>query len=574
MNPPITIDLEYLKPSKTNPRTNFDQTQLKELADNIAKYGFLQSLIVRPAWCQGCRSHEEIIAKRPAEANPLQSYEIVDGERRFRAAKIAGIPQVPCDVREMTDILVVEAQLITFLQKQGLSPLEESKGFQQLLSLKDAEGKPLHTAASIAESVGKKEDYVYERLKLSELPDAARQAMEKGKIGVKVAAVIARIPGKEMRAEAAKAILKGDYDGEPLSHRDALEYVNEHCMQELKGAPFDTNDAELDPKAGACATCPHRTGNNRALFGDVKRGDICTNPACFRSKCDLVWAKVSAEASEKPGVTVLPPAKHAELFISYGDRDELAYNSPYVDINAKPSESLLKQEVEQKKVPLWRDLIAGRGVPVVVARDGLNRVRELAKRELAIAAAIENKENIFVNGAAKRGDSANSDWRRQQKAEMTRRKKQDAISFAATRAVRDAIAKKGILEKLWPIVLELACDHAGHDGLWFIAKRDNLKTKPNEDLYRLVPKHLAGLPMAEKQAAAVELLYMQSIRFRGADHEQFKAIAELYGVDLAKVKADVAAAEKEKKKPKTSAADKAVKAIKESKPKEKKGGAK
>ena len=467
MQPPVFIPLVRLVKSPTNPRTEFDEGKLRELAEDIKKE-FLQALIVRPLWCQGCHTAADLDARRPKEWDG--AYEIVDGERRFRASgpKFAALAEVPCDVREFTDTRVVEIQLITYLLKEQLTALEEAKGFRDLLNLKDGAGTALHTVQTIAASVHKEDNYVYVRLKMLDLPEVGRTALAEGRIGVSLARLIARIPNKEDRKVAAKDICTGGRDGEAMSRRDAEAYVAERYMQELKGAPFDTDDAELDPKAGACAACPLRTGNNKALFGDVKRGDICTNPTCYRTKCGLVFTRLSA-AAKAEGAKVLTGKAAEEIFQGH-DGVSLRYDSPYVDFTVKPAEGIVKHGVDRDKLPTWGELTDGRSVPLVVVQDRSGRTRTLAERTLAITAAKENGEDIFVSGLAGERAPVDASVRAAQKRADAAQKKQLAIALAASKALGNAIIQSAVpfgdsdSNAFETALMWLALDHAGADG--------------------------------------------------------------------------------------------------------------
>ena len=90
-----------------------------------------------------------------------------------------------------------------------------------------------------------------------------------------------------------------------MTRDEAQQLLNEKYMVQLKGAPFDQEDPGLCDASqfvagfnGKCSVCPHRTGNNKELFGEVKRGDVCTNPACYRAKSTAAFALVAAEAKK------------------------------------------------------------------------------------------------------------------------------------------------------------------------------------------------------------------------------------------------------------------------------------
>src|SRR5438132_9383895 len=107
-------------------------------------------------------------------------------------------------------------------------------------------------------------------------------------INASVAQLLARMP-EALQEKATKELLKFPTGGEQVSQRRAFDFIQSRYMLSLEGAPFDVTDAELAPEAGACATCPKRTGNQRELFGDVASADVCTDPECFDVKKERVW---------------------------------------------------------------------------------------------------------------------------------------------------------------------------------------------------------------------------------------------------------------------------------------------
>src|SRR5262245_32877567 len=151
------IPISQIAPSPTNPRKYFDPAKLQELADSIQEHGLAQPILVR---------------LNPEHTDPF--YELVAGERRWRAAKIAGLEEIEAKVRDLDDKAVLEIQFIENLQRTDLSAVEEAEGYKRLL---DEHG---YTADSLAGKLGKSKSYVYARLKLINLPEQALEALAKG----------------------------------------------------------------------------------------------------------------------------------------------------------------------------------------------------------------------------------------------------------------------------------------------------------------------------------------------------------------------------------------------------------
>src|SRR6267143_2582786 len=133
----------------------------------------------------------------------------------------------------------------------------------------------------------------------------AKEAFFTNAINASVAQLLARMPDA-LQEKATKELLHFPTGGEQVSQRRAFDFIQSRYMLSLEGAPFDVTDAALHPEAGACSTCPKRTGNQRELFSDVVYDDVCTDPDCFAEKKERVWqlrverAKEGARRSSPP----------------------------------------------------------------------------------------------------------------------------------------------------------------------------------------------------------------------------------------------------------------------------------
>jgi hypothetical protein len=182
-------------------------------------------------------------------------------------------------------------------------------------------------ADDIAAKVGKSKAYVYGRLKLTALCSPARKAFYAEKLSASTALLVARIPHAELQVEAVKRITDAD-----MTVRDASDEIQARYMLRLADASFAIADAVLVATAGACTTCPKRTGNQKALFPDVKNDDVCTDPKCFAAKRAAQWEITSQEAVEK-GQAVLTPTQHKREFPYQGD--QLRQGSKYAALDEK-----------------------------------------------------------------------------------------------------------------------------------------------------------------------------------------------------------------------------------------------
>lgn len=284
------IPLTHIQESRTNPRRQFDETKLAELADNIRQYGVLQPILVR--------------AMPDGEAG---FYELVAGARRFRASKLAKRDTIPACVRGLTDTECLELQLIENLQRADVHELDEAQGYATLIQLQPE----TYTVETLAEKIGRSEKYVYARLRLMHLIQEAREAFYIGRLTVAHAFEIARLqPHDQRRAlqecfphhKTAAAILK-DAKAEAVTVRQLREWIEQEIHLDLTHAPFDPQEETLLPQAGSCAKCPKRTGNNSLLFPEVRQKSICTDRTCYRMKVEAfvqIRTKPLEEAGEKP----------------------------------------------------------------------------------------------------------------------------------------------------------------------------------------------------------------------------------------------------------------------------------
>lgn len=259
------LDMRDICPSKTNPRKRFNPVELSDLAASIKELGVMQPILVRP-----------LVSDKVF--GPL--YEIVAGERRWRATEMAGINTIPAVIRELNDLETLQLQIVENLQRSDLHPLEEAQGFKALLDNKDAGS---WNADQLAAKVGKSRSYIYGALKLNELCVYAQDMFLEEKFGRETALLIARIPGEKLQTLACKEIIKGN-GLDSFSFRAAKSHIHQRYTLSLTEAKFDTNCKKLLPDAGACFSCPKRSGNYPELFSDIESADVCTDPDCFSAK--------------------------------------------------------------------------------------------------------------------------------------------------------------------------------------------------------------------------------------------------------------------------------------------------
>ena len=176
-----SLPLQKVEPNPNQPRHRFDEEELQALADSISEHGILQPLAVRKM--------------------DGGFYQIIAGERRWRAARLAGLQEVPVVVVEADDKTVMELALIENLQRQDLNPMEEAEGYRVLT---EEYGLTQEEAAA---RVGKSRPAVANALRLLALPDEVRELVEKGELSAGHARAILSLPTKTKQKTAAQRIL-------------------------------------------------------------------------------------------------------------------------------------------------------------------------------------------------------------------------------------------------------------------------------------------------------------------------------------------------------------------------------
>ena len=183
-----TNDVKYIPisniiPNKNQPRKNFSEEQLKELAFSIEKNGVLQPILVRSI------------------KNQPNMYEIIAGERRWRAANLAGIYEIPVIIKELNDTETFEISLIENLQRENLSPIEEANGYKNLINVYN------YTQEDISKIVNKSRSYVANVLRLLSLPQEVQNMVDDGSLSYSMARSLI---GVKNPLEQAKSIIEGN----------------------------------------------------------------------------------------------------------------------------------------------------------------------------------------------------------------------------------------------------------------------------------------------------------------------------------------------------------------------------
>lgn len=282
-----------LIPREDNPRhVNTKSKSFGELVESIRAAGIVTPLLGRPhPQMPGC-------------------VELLAGHRRRLAGEAAGLEEYPVVVREMDDRTALEMLVFENLDRENLTPLEEARGVDLLL-------KSNHEAAEIASRMGKTVQWVARRRQLLQLTAAWKKWAEEREVSAAHLELVARLP--KAAQEDLFEELTEDYDGETDTLwmgagtlANLRDKIAAHLM-ELKGAPWDLDNAVLLPKAGACSACPKRSGCQPTLFGDTEDGgDRCLDQACWKEKRKAHIERRKAELQKEHKGLVLIRGKGAD----------------------------------------------------------------------------------------------------------------------------------------------------------------------------------------------------------------------------------------------------------------------
>ena len=476
------IPTEAIARGPTN-RKHFDQTKFDELVQNVRLNGILQAVLVRP---------------HPAKAG---RYELVFGERRWRAATMLKLGEMPCTVRELTDAEVLELQIAENKEREHLHELDEAELYERLMQQHG------HTAADIAAKVGKDQSYVNKRMVLLKLIPKAKEAFYAGQITLSMALLLARLPDEKAQAEGLKYSQQKDYDGDLPTAFALAHFLRKEFMLALKGAPFDIYDPELTT-AGACSACPKRTTNQTDLFGEDMRGDDrCLDGACFKKKV-ATWEGIEIAKAKQAGQTVLKGLEAEGVG---------GYSSKFVKLEEKC--------YEDPKHRTWQQLLAG------AIKNGQVKAT-LAQTRHGLIAAVLRSEALKHSGlaVAEKLSKADEESKKQAKAARVDTERKEFIRSAKVDAVLaqlSAASENGEIGELeWRILADCAARLGGLFGCDELVKRRQLKTK-GERSTETLDRIINGPDL--DHAALVGLVFeLVALRHDDPLHD----LAKRYGVEL------------------------------------------
>jgi ParB family chromosome partitioning protein len=497
------LPLNVLTESTTNPRHIFEDAALKELAESIRVKGILSPLLVRPL--------------------TEQSFEIVAGARRYRAAQMAEAATVPVRIVNLTDAEALEAQLIENLQRRDVHPMEEAQGFRALLNLEE----PKYSIEQISARTGKTPVFVASRLKLTELAPVVVEAFYREEIGVGHALLLAKLqPDKQEQALAA--CFKEEWSGGDrkakrllLPVRNLQFWIEHNILLILKQAPFNKRDAQLIPAAGSCVDCPKRTGHNKLLFADV-REDACTDPTCYAAKLE---AHVQKQIAAKPELV--------QISTAYGQPQEsskIVTRSKYVEIRPDKPDTPEKAK--------WPEFKTCRYTTEAIVSDGIDK-GELRR--------VCTQADCPIHHPKKQSTKADASF----KAEQDKSRREQALANATGMRVLQTIVaavpvrlmKRDLLfiaEQMLPLLDDKRQE--------IIARSRGIRAKAEEPAAKLLTAFVRKADESALGKLIVETVILLSARTQSDGGKVLRAAAQVYKVDTdaiaLKVKHEFAAKEK------------------------------
>lgn len=261
----VSVALADIQPSNYNPRKNFDEKSLAELADSIRQQGVLQAIGVRP------------IAEN--------RFEIVFGERRYRASQIAGLEEIPAVILDISDETAEEMAVTENLQRKDVTPIEEANAYQKLIE----SGR--HDVQSLAVQFGKNESYIRTRLKFVSLIPEIAQLLEQDELTISVATEICRY-GEDIQHDIyekhlKEGVLYNSWRGMKAS--EVAKNIERSYTTDLKRYFFDKT---------VCLSCPHNT-NNMMLFCEEGSCGNCANRKCLEEMNASYLAEKAVQLMEQ-----------------------------------------------------------------------------------------------------------------------------------------------------------------------------------------------------------------------------------------------------------------------------------
>lgn len=545
---------------KPQVRKEFNQQALQELADSIKESGIIQRLIVRrlpkytlaepdmitPLWrilrdgqefndghpvmpCTQNFQDETTARAMLRDWEGTQNgceFELVCGERRLRASKIAGLDEIPVEVKTLSNEEVLTIQLVENASRKDLTAIEEAEAYGRM---KTELG---YSVEQIIQKTGKARSTVFAALQLLKLAPAVREAIATGKLQPTIGNLIAGIPTQKLQEKALKEIVENKQVGrvydpdfeegetDQMSFRRAKVLIRESYMLDLKDAEFnpkeenifaDNHDVIRKTNGGdeiyvaACADCPMRSGNAPHL--GIHNPDVCTSPECFKAKTKAHMASLERKAISSGATKVLTGKEAEKCFQFYSD--EPSFKAGYVDCDTVwPGMKKTVGDILKSKMP----------APIVAIKKGKqHKVWGVAEIEKALQEAGAKPKPFEELKQANTNAYAKQEAERKEKS-----RRSEAIAAEAHALLLEKLRKKLKMGDLLRMFVETR-------SLYSYAQRRNIS---EEEAAKVVDK----MDEVELMVVAFELLFLlHTVDWDGSINHDFAVQCERYGVDLRKV---------------------------------------
>ena len=243
----LYVDINDIRPNSAQPRMHFDEDKLTELASSIKANGVIQPLIVRES---------------------STGYELVAGERRWRASRIAGLRKVPCIVRNFDDRQNAIVAIIENMQREDLNPIEEAKGLRSMTE------KYGFTQEQVSASLGRSRTYIANSIRLLKLPEEIQEYVSSGQMSAAHGRTIINIPDRARQKEVADKIIRNDLSvraTEKLAEKIKDELKPERKKRKKPAKPENARSAEIEAVERELMSL---TGTKVRIAGDASTGRI------------------------------------------------------------------------------------------------------------------------------------------------------------------------------------------------------------------------------------------------------------------------------------------------------------
>ena len=222
----VEIPLTEIRSNPYQPRTHFDEEALKELSDSIKEHGVVQPIIVKKS---------------------IKGYEIIAGERRTRASKMAGKETIPAIIREFNDQEMMEIALVENIQRENLNPIEEAEAFQKIIEVNNI------TQEEAAKKFGKSRSYITNLLGLIRLPEKTKKLVSEGKISMGHARVLSKMSDTDLINNLANKIIEDGLsvrETEKIASNPEVEKINKTTRKPVYNARHSIYESVMREKIG------------------------------------------------------------------------------------------------------------------------------------------------------------------------------------------------------------------------------------------------------------------------------------------------------------------------------------